>query len=149
MKLTKPQLAALNKYADGRAHYTAHVDINPKVFHNIVDMELITRDHANPGGYYSITEKGCSALEANAMTVYGGIYDGRRRMIVAAPTKKAAHAAMQIVTPSIGTLKTWHNWTAETGNAEECAIARAEPLTVFINSDPMRSDSKFEKAVKP
>lgn len=135
MKLTKPQLAALRKYADGKA-----VDINPKVFHNICDMGLIERT----GGYYTITKYGLGVLDANEMPVY----DGRNRMIVAAPTKKAAHAAMQAVMPCIGTLKTWNNWTADTGNDEECRIARAKPLTVFTKSDGFnKHDTTFKEMV--
>lgn len=145
MKLTKPQLDALKKYADGKAHNETALKIRDNVYRNLVKKGLVKRSVFLNS---VITDKGRAALEDAEMTVYAGTYDGRNRMIVAAPTKKAAHAAMQAVMPSIGTLKTWDQWTAETGNDEECRVARAKPLAVFTKADNFR-DERFVEKVKP
>lgn len=142
MKLTKPQLAALKIYADGKSNFNYK---DRRVQQRLLGMGLI--ESAGPFTCV-ITDKGRAALEDAEMTVYGGTYDGKNRMIVAAPTKKAAHAAMQAVMSCIGTLKTWDQWTAETGNDEECRVARAKPLAVFTKADNFR-DEPFVEKVKP
>lgn len=142
MKLTKPQLAALKNYADGKPHFRY---TKMRVIERLFGMGLLER----MGDYMQqITDKGRAALEDAAMTVYGGTYDGRRRVIVAAPTKKAAYQAMKGAHSGsyCGSYSTWSQYTSETGNEEECRVARAEPLTVFHRLD--QNGTTFEK-VKP
>lgn len=154
MKLTKPQLEFLRKHpATGLlSKFDAHKTYD--FVGRMRDLGLVeiqnTQHQQWPWNWSGtqLTDKGRAALEDAEMTVYGGTYDGKNRMIVAAPTKKAAHAAMQAVLPCIGTLKTWNTWTAETGNDEECRVARAKPLAVFTKADNFR-DERFVEKVKP
>jgi len=81
------------------------------------------------------------------ITVYGGTYDGRRRMIVAAPTKKAAYEAIKKVL-NVGCYASWNNYTSDTGNYEECKTAIAEPLTVFSRDDRFGNRKPFEKLLR-
>lgn len=145
MKLTKPQLAALQKYADGKAHNETALKIRDNVYCNLVKKGLVKRSVFLNS---VITDKGRAALEDAAMTVYGGTYDGRRRVIVAAPTKKAAYQAMKDAHSGsyCGSYSTWSQYTSETGNEEECRVARAEPLTVFHRLD--QNGTTFEKVAK-
>ena len=76
------------------------------------------------------------------LTVYGGTYDGRNRVIVAAPTKKAAYEAISAVM-QVGTYATWNNYTADTGNTEEVDVATSEPLTVFSRDERRGSHGMF------
>lgn len=64
------------------------------------------------------------------MKVYGGCFDGRNRLIVAAKSKKAAHAAMVALRPNLS-YSTFTAFGSETGNTLELKTALAKPGTVF------------------
>lgn len=82
---------------------------------------------------------------ARQMKVYGGCYDGRNRVIVAAPNKKAAWQAVNATWPPIS-YYSWDQFTSDTGNDDELAVALAEPLTVFIQNINAR-DGLFTKVI--
>lgn len=65
------------------------------------------------------------------LKVFGGCYDGRNRLIVAAPTKRAAYDAMRGTDRFFSGYHSWNEYTCETGNDEELDVATAEPLAVF------------------
>lgn len=67
---------------------------------------------------------------AKQLIVYGGTYDGRNRLIVAAYTKKAAYEAIAAVAP-VGSYKTWIDYTSDSGNDEDIEATRQEPGVVF------------------
>lgn len=79
------------------------------------------------------------------MKVYGGCYDGRNRVIVAAPTKKAAWEAFRKVWGI--SYYSWNEFTSETGNDAELRAALAEPLTALTQTVNSR-DGVFTKAVR-
>ncbi|XAI95157.1 hypothetical protein [Microcystis phage Mwe-JY13] len=81
------------------------------------------------------------------LTVYGGTYDGRNRVIVAAPTKKAAYEAVSAVM-HVGSYTTWSNYTSGTGADEEIAVATASPLTVFSKDERYGRNGEFAAVVK-
>lgn len=64
------------------------------------------------------------------LTVYGGCYDGKNRIFVAAPTKKRAHEAVR---NAIGGLSyySWNQYTADSSNDYEVSIAVTHPLCVY------------------
>lgn len=66
------------------------------------------------------------------LKVYGGCYDGKNRLVVASSTKKAAWEAVN----AIGRISynTWDQYTSETSNETELAVALAQPLTVFTRN---------------
>lgn len=64
------------------------------------------------------------------LKVFGGVYDGMNRLIVATPTKKAAYEAISRVR-HVGAYSTWITYTSETGNTEELTIACGDPGIVF------------------
>lgn len=72
------------------------------------------------------------------LIVYGGTYDGRNRLIVAAYTKKAAYEAIAAVAP-VGSYKTWNDYTSDTENENDVAVAAAEPGVVFKSRGIERS----------
>lgn len=74
------------------------------------------------------------------MKVYGGCYDGRNRVIVAAKTKRAAYALVSAALRGISYYG-WNEYTSETGNDPELSVALAQPETVF--SAPMSNDKQF------
>ena len=65
--------------------------------------------------------------------VYGGVYDGRNRLIVAAKSKKAAFEAISRVTYAVSYYY-FSQHTSETGNDVELKVALAAPLSVFSAS---------------
>ncbi|HET8635504.1 MAG TPA: hypothetical protein VFL96_01500 [Acidobacteriaceae bacterium] len=71
--------------------------------------------------------------------VYGGTYDGRHRVIVAASSKKAAYAAICKVWPNISYYY-WNGYTSDTGNKTELSVALSEPGTVFVAKDDYRHE---------
>lgn len=66
------------------------------------------------------------------LKVYGGCYDGRHRVIVAAKSKKEAHRLVQTA-PNYRFLSYygWNRYTSDTGNDEELQLALSEPGAVF------------------
>lgn len=74
------------------------------------------------------------------LTVYGGTYDGRNRVIVAAPTKKKAYEAISAAI-NVGSYSTWDKYTADSGNEYEVHVATSRPLTAFTAPD--RSGGEF------
>lgn len=82
---------------------------------------------------------------ARKMKVYGGCYDGRSRVIVAAPNKKAAWQAVNTIWPSIS-YYSWDSFTSDTGNDAELEVATAKPLTVFTQSVNAR-DGVFTEVI--
>lgn len=76
------------------------------------------------------------------LTVYGGTYDGRNRVIVAAPTKKSAYEAIKKAIPSIGSYRTWDQYTSDSGNEEEVSVTMSNPLVVF-SKDGRKRDMEF------
>lgn len=82
------------------------------------------------------------AVTMKKLTVYGGCYDGKNRVIVAAPTKKAAHAAVKNVLGGIS-YYAWDQYTSDTGNEVELQTALAKPLAVFsVSINGKTSDYK-------
>lgn len=78
------------------------------------------------------------------LKVYGGCYDGKNRVIVAAKNKKSAHAA---VDAAIGiSYYGWDMYTAETGNEKELFLALSSPGVVF--SAPNNYHSEYEPVSK-
>lgn len=75
-----------------------------------------------------------------ALKVYGGCYDGKNRVIVAASSKKAAHALVSAALRGMS-YHGWNEYTSETGNEFELSVALAEPGSVF--SAPMNRDAEF------
>lgn len=72
------------------------------------------------------------------LKVYGGCYDGKNRVVVAAATKKAAYAAMA---PYISS--TYHGWcqyTSVTGSPREVEAAMSAPGTAFSGLNDYHSD---------
>lgn len=64
------------------------------------------------------------------LKVYGGCYDGRNRVIVAAATKRAAYEAVKAALGSISYYG-WDEYTSETWNDREVEFATSAPGTVF------------------
>lgn len=81
-----------------------------------------------------------------SLKVYGGVYDGRNRVIVAAPTKKAAFEAVQDAFPNIGRHH-WNGYTSTTGNPVEVEAAMSKPGTVFAAPNDYRSPFKPVKSI--
>lgn len=74
------------------------------------------------------------------LKVYGGCYDGRNRVIVAAKSKKEAHA---LVNSAIGiSYYSWDAYTSTTGNDNELTVALGAPGTVFSAPHDYR-DNQF------
>ena len=83
---------------------------------------------------------------ARELKVFGGIYDGIHRCIVAATTKKAAYEAFQRAMGGMGSYPTWNEYTSDSGNEEELKVALPEPLVVFKMNTRNR-DAKFERVI--
>ncbi len=79
---------------------------------------------------------------ARELKVYGGMYDGLNRVIVAATTKKAAYEAMKTKIGNIGSYNTWEQYTSDSGNTEELDAAIPEPGCVFSKN---HHEEKFRK----
>ncbi len=73
-----------------------------------------------------------------AMKVYGGCYDGKNRVIVAALTKQSAFDAMSAFISS--SFYSWKQYTTATGNQREIAVAMSAPGTVFSALNDYRSE---------
>lgn len=78
---------------------------------------------------------------ARELKVYGGCYDGRNRVIVAAPTMKAAHEAVNKALGGVS-MYSYRTYTDESGNDVELALCLPSPLTVF--QVPESADTKPE-----
>ena len=72
------------------------------------------------------------------MKVFGGTYDGRNRVIVAAPSKKKAHEAVSKALLGVS-YYSWDLYTAESKNQEEVALSKSLPLRVFTKLDDYKS----------
>jgi len=72
------------------------------------------------------------------LKVYGGTYDGRNRVIVAAPSKRAAYDAISKAIRGVGGYKSWDAYTSDSDNEIEVSVATASPLTVFIKDERIR-----------
>lgn len=59
-------------------------------------------------------------MSTNKIQIYGGTYDGRTRIIVAAKTKKKAYELMKEVT-STGSYATWVKYTGVGANEQDMA----------------------------
>ena len=81
---------------------------------------------------------------ARNLKVYGGCYDGKNRVIVAAPNKKAAWEAVSKVWGI--SYYSWNEFTSVTGNSAELKAAISQPLTALTQTINAR-DSVFVKAV--
>lgn len=81
------------------------------------------------------------------LNVYGGTYDGKNRVIVASPTKKAAYNAMKSAGLFNGGYGSWDAFTSDSGNETEVAVATPYPLTVFTrdNRDRLSDFSAVHK----
>lgn len=73
------------------------------------------------------------------LKVYGGCYDGKNRVIVAATSKKEAHAKMSAALHGIS-YYTWNEFTADTGDDKELAVALSAPGTVFSAKNGYQSE---------
>ena len=69
---------------------------------------------------------------AKELKVYGGIFDGSNREIVAAYTKKHAHELISRNRKM--SYKSFSDYSSQTGNKKEIEIATADPFTVFKTS---------------
>lgn len=65
------------------------------------------------------------------LSVYGGSYDGKTRVIVGAKSKKAAYEAMNAVLWGIDSYSTWNQYTAETFNEIELELGQTNPGVVY------------------
>lgn len=72
-----------------------------------------------------------------ALKVWGGIFDGTTRQIVATKTKKAAAEALGL------SYYHFNEYACDTGNDVELRVALAEPGVVFSSPGTSRNEDKF------
>lgn len=80
--------------------------------------------------------------KSKILTVYGGCYDGRNRVFVAAPTKKSAYEAVSSCFPGLSYYG-WNAFTSDSGNEYEISIAVPHPLCVYQRSVNERENAKM------
>lgn len=71
---------------------------------------------------------------ARKLKVYGGTYDGRNRVIVAAPNRADALRALNAAGHQMS-MHGFREYGSETGNAHEIDVAATSPGTVFRRLD--------------